>query len=186
MEPSTSAERYIMSGEEPIELPALSAQRRGPSAAVCASGHVFSWLVDAGAAASYCAKCGDPILVACPACNGTLPPDGEMLAWVPYHANCGYCGKAYPWKADEIARAKRTLAEQAEVENWSDAVKARADALVDDIAADRTAASGVVAALSWLARGGAENATPTFLDAIERLASATLKQALRANFPGRF
>jgi hypothetical protein len=175
-----------MFGNDPIELPSLAAQRRGPSAAVCASGHVLSWEIDAAAAAKYCAKCGDPILVACPACNNALPADGEMLEWVPYHSNCIYCGKAYPWKADEIARAKRTLAEQAEVENWSDDVKARADALVDDIAADRAAASGVLAALKWLAQHGAESATATILDAVERLGSVTLKQALRSSFPGQF
>ncbi len=181
----TSDERYVMFGEEPIELPALSAHRREPSAAVCASGHVLAWLVDAAVAPKFCAKCGDPILLACPACNGTLPGDGEMLHWVPYYGNCTYCGNAYPWKAADVARAKWTLAEQAEVQGWSDTVTARADALVDDIAADRTTASGVDAALQWLARHGADGATATIIDAVERLASATLKQALRANFPGR-
>ncbi len=96
------------------------------------------------------------------------------------------CGRAYPWKAAEIARAKRTLAEQGETENWSDAIKARADELVDDIAADRATASGVAAALEWLALRGGEDATATILDAVERLASATLKQALRPTFPGLF
>lgn len=175
-----------MGGEEPIELPFLSAQRSGPGAAVCASGHVFSWSVDPSAAPRYCAKCGDPILVACPACSAILPGDAEMLEWVPYHAHCANCGNAYPWKAGDLARAKRTLAEQAELEAWSDAVKARADELVDDIAADRASASGVVTALAWLARHGAENTAAPIFDAVERVASLTLKQALRANSPGRF
>ncbi|HTJ26020.1 MAG TPA: DUF2321 domain-containing protein [Candidatus Limnocylindria bacterium] len=175
-----------MSGKDPIELPGLAQQRRGPTAAVCASGHVFSWSIDAANAPSYCAKCGDRILLVCPACNGALPDDPEMLAWVPYHTNCTSCGRAYPWKADAIARAKRTLAEQAEIENWSDTIKARADDVVDDIAADRAAPSAVIAALAWLARHGAESATETILDAVERLASPTLKQSLRASFPGRF
>jgi len=175
-----------MFGDKPIELPALAAHRSGPSAAVCASGHVFAWFIDAVLAPKYCAKCGDPILVACPECSAVLPGDGEMLQWVPYHSNCWQCGKAYPWRAADIARAKRTLAEQAEVEHWSDAVKARADELVDDIAADRPAASGVVAAIKWLELHGAENATPTILDTIERLASTTLKTALRPSFPGLF
>jgi hypothetical protein len=109
-----------------------------------------------------------------------------MLQWVPYYSNCPNCGQAYPWKAAEITRAKRTLAEQAEVERWSDAVKARAGELVDDIAADRATPSGVVAALKWLAQHGGESAEAPILDAIEGLASATLKQALRADFPGRF
>jgi hypothetical protein len=173
-------------GKEPIELPSLSAQRRGPSAAVCASGHVFSWLVDPAVVEKYCAKCGDPILIACPTCDATLPADEGMLQWVPFYGNCMSCGRAYPWKAAEIARAKRTLAEQGETENWSDAIKARADELVDDIAADRATASGVAAALEWLALRGGEDATATILDAVERLASATLKQALRPTFPGLF
>lgn len=175
-----------MFGDKPIELPAFSAQRSGPGAAVCASGHVLAWLIDPSVAVAFCAKCGERILVACPACNNTLPADGEMLEWVPYHAHCTYCGKAFPWIADEVARAKRTLAEQAELERWSDAVRARADELVDDIAADRTAPSGVVAALKWLAAHGGESAAPTILETIERLAGVTLKQALRANFPGSF
>jgi hypothetical protein len=174
-----------MFGDEPIELPALSAERRGPSAAVCASGHVLSWFVDAVAVPNYCGKCGGVVFVACPACNAPLPADAEMLQWVPYYVNCPDCGKTYPWQADEIARAKRTLAEQAENENWSDGVKARAAELVDDIAADRTAASGVDAALQWLANHGAESATATILDTVERIGSATLKQALRATYPGR-
>ena len=181
-----STEIPNMSGEEPIELPALAAERSGPSAAVCTNGHVFAWLIYAVLAPKHCAKCGDPVLVACPACNAALPADGEMLQWVPYHENCWQCGNPYPWKSANIARAKRTLAEQAEVEQWSAAVEARADELVDDIAADRTAASGVLAALEWLAQHGAENATPTILDTIERLASTTLKTALRARFPGNF
>ena len=153
---------------------------------MCTNGHVFAWLIDAVLAPKYCSKCGDPVLVACPVCNAVLPADGEMLQWVPYHENCWQCGKAYPWKAANIARAKRTLAEQAQVEQWSEAAKARADELVDDIAADRTAASGVLAALDWLAQDGAESATPTILHAIERLATTALKTALRARFPGSF
>lgn len=186
MGPTAFAEVPVMRGKEPIELPALAAQRRGPSAAVCTSGHVFGWLVDPGEEVAYCPKCGDPVLLACPACNGALPADGEMLQWVPYDGNCTFCGQAYPWKATHIAHAKQTLAEQAELEGWSDAVKVRADQLVDDIAADRAKASSVVTGLQWLARHGAESATATLLDTIERLATAALKQALRPSFPGLF
>jgi len=175
-----------MSGEEPIELPALSAHRRGPSAAVCASGHVFAWSLDPEFGVKYCPKCGDPILTACPTCERVLPADAEMLQWVPYYQNCLWCGKPYPWKAAAIERAKRTLSEQAQVEHWNDAVRSRADELVDDIAADRAVASGVVAALSWLGEHGAQSATETILDTLEPLASAALKQALRPTYPGLF
>lgn len=174
-----------MSGDEPIELPALSAERHGPTAAVCANGHVLSWFVDAVLVPKYCAKCGGLVFVACPACHAPLPADGEMLQWVPYHVNCPDCGTAYPWQADEIARAKRALAEQAETENWGDTVIARAAALVDDIAADRAAPSGVDAALQWLAKHGAQSATATILDTVERIGSGALRQALRASYPGR-
>ena len=109
-----------------------------------------------------------------------------MLQWVPYYQNCLWCGKAYPWKAAAIERAKRTLAEQAQVEHWSDAVRSRADELVDDIAADRAVASGVVAALNWLEEHGAQSATATILDTLEPLASAALKQGLRPTYPGLF
>jgi hypothetical protein len=175
-----------MSADEPIELPGLSAQRRGPSAAVCASGHLFSWFVEGPVEPAYCLQCGDPILFACPICKAALPPDGEMLRWVPYHGNCMYCGTAYPWKAAEIARAKRALAEQADVAQWEPAVRSRADELVDDIAANRASAFGVAAAVTWLARSGGATAETTILDTVERLASAELKQALRPLFPGHF
>lgn len=175
-----------MSDQEPIELPSLSAMRRGPSAAVCTSGHLLSWEIDPAVAAKYCVKCGDPIIVACPTCSNPLPADGEMLEWVPYHSNCLFCGNAYPWKAGDIARAKRTLAEQAEVERWDDAVRARANELVDDIAAERATGSGIVAALKWLEQQGAQSATPAILDAVERLATPALKAALRPTYPGLF
>lgn len=175
-----------MSDDEPIELPGLSAQRREPTAAVCATGHVLSWFVDPTLIPEFCPKCGDPVLVACPSCNRPLPPDGEMLQWVPYHGNCMYCGQPYPWKADEILRAKRTIAEQAEVEHWEPAVKARAEELVDDIAADRATSSDVDAAVRWLDLHGGGAAVLTIIEAVERLGGVTLRQALRANFPGRF
>jgi hypothetical protein len=175
-----------MSDDEPIELPGLSAHRRGPSAAVCASGHVFAWFVEGQIEARYCEKCGDPILFACPACGGPFPPDAEMLQWVPYYPNCMYCGKPYPWRAAEIRRAKRALAEQAETGNWDAAVKARADELVDDIVADRAAASSVAAGITWLERHAGERAAATILDAVDRLGSTALKQALRPSFPGVF
>lgn len=175
-----------MSDHEPIELPALSAHRRGPSAAVCASGHVVAWFVDGPIEERYCPKCGDPILFACEACGGALPPDAEMLQWVPYHANCIYCGKPYPWRAAEIRRAKTTIAEQAENEAWSVAVRERADELLDDVVADRVAAASVAAGVKWLERHGSERAGATMLEAVERLGSASLKQALRPSFPGIF
>lgn len=186
MGPKLSLEPYAMSADEPIELPALSALRAGPSAAVCAGGHLASWFIEPAAAPKYCVTCGAPVLTACPSCGSALPGDGEMLAWVPYHGNCAVCGKAYPWKADDVARAKRTLAEQAESESWSADVTARATELVDEIAADRATASGVRAALQWLDGRGAGTARETIVDTIDRLASATLKQAVRADFPGRF
>lgn len=175
-----------MAGDEPIELPGLSAERRGPSAAVCASGHLFAWLVEGPIDAACCLQCGDPILFACPACHRALPADGEMLQWVPYHGNCMYCGAAYPWKAAEIARAKRALAEQADTKHWSAAKTVRADELVDDIAANRATASGVAAAVKWLAHEDGDVAEATVLDTVARLANADLKQALRPLFPGLF
>jgi hypothetical protein len=175
-----------MSEDTPIELPGLSAERHGPGAAVCVNGHVVAWLLDAPLAPKHCAKCGDNVIVSCPKCNAVLPGDAEMLQWVPYYGYCWRCGEAYPWRAADIIRAKRTLSEQAEVEHWDDAVKRRAQELVDDIAADRAAASGVNAALQWLSSHGAENATPTILDAVDRLADMKLKQSLRSNFPGAF
>ncbi|MBV8367756.1 MAG: DUF2321 domain-containing protein [Candidatus Eremiobacteraeota bacterium] len=175
-----------MGPDEPIELPGLSAQRRGPSAAVCASGHVLAWFVEGPIEETYCPKCGDPILFACEACGRPLPPDAEMLQWVPYHGNCIYCGQPYPWRAAEIERAKRSLAEYAETEHWSEPVQARANELLADVAADRIAPSAVVAGVKWLEQHAGEHAPATILDAIERLGSATLKQALRPSFPGIF
>jgi hypothetical protein len=172
--------------EDPIVLPHLAAHRRGASAAVCASGHVLAWHVEPDVEVGFCPKCGDRILLECPACHAALPPDPSMLQWVPYHSNCASCGKAYPWIAAEISRAKRTLAEQAEVEHWDEGLRARAEELVDDIAADRVTASGVVAALRWLAQRGATSAETAILEEVDKLASATLKQGLRPTFPGLF
>jgi hypothetical protein len=175
-----------MGRDEPIELPGLSAQRRGPSAAVCASGHVLAWFVEGPIEEAYCPKCGDRILFACESCGGPFPPDAEMLQWVPYYVNCMYCGKPYPWRAADLERANRSLVEYADVEHWDEAVTARAHELVADIAADRIAPSAVVAGVRWLEQQAGERASATILDAIERLGSATLKQALRPSFPGIF
>ncbi|MGH7329753.1 MAG: DUF2321 domain-containing protein [Polyangiaceae bacterium] len=175
-----------MHEDEPIVLPGLAADRSGPTAAVCTSGHVLSWIVDPSIQIPHCGKCGDPILRSCPACRAPMPPDPEMLQWVPYHSYCQACGKPYPWIDSEITRAKRALAEHAEVEHWSDDTKARADKLVDDIAAGRATGSEIVAALGWLRQRGAEKAEPPILDAIERLAGPELKTALRPSFPGQF
>jgi len=175
-----------MSEEHPIVLPGLAAQRRGPSAAVCVNGHVYAWHVEPAEEVGYCAKCGATVLLACPACNAWMPADGEMLKWVPYHAYCGSCGKPYPWIDADITRAKRTLAERAGVEQWSADVVARAGQLLSDIVADRAAPSEVTATVSWLETHGAESAVPAILDAIERLGSTELKQALRPSFPGLF
>lgn len=109
-----------------------------------------------------------------------------MLKWVPYHTNCIACGKPYPWIAADIARAERTLAERAEVENWNEAGKARASELVDDIVADRATPSEILAGLKWLAQHDCESAEPTILEAIDRLGSVAIKQALRSSFPGQF
>ncbi len=171
---------------EPIELPALAAERHGPCAAVCTNGHVYAWFTEAPLVPKHCAKCGADVIVACPGCRAPLPADGEMLKWVPYHPYCFQCGNPYPWRAAEMSRIKRTLSEQAEVERWTDAVKTRAHELVEDIAAERAAASGVNSALQWLAEHGAEHAQQTILDAIDRLGDMQLKQSLRSHYPGVF
>ncbi|MBV8073990.1 MAG: DUF2321 domain-containing protein [Candidatus Eremiobacteraeota bacterium] len=172
--------------DEPIVLPGLAQEQRGPSAAVCASGHVLTWYVEPAVELAFCPRCGEGVLRACPHCRAPLPADAEMLQWVPYHAHCGACGKAYPWRAREIARAKRTLAEQAEVEGWDGELAARANEMLDDLIAERAAPSAIVAGLRWLSAHGAESATPAMLDAVERLGTAELKTALRPSFPGLF
>ena len=172
--------------DHPIVLPGLAAHRREPSAAVCPNGHVLAWLVEPDVPVGYCPQCGGEVLFACPACHAVLPPDGEMLKWVPYHTHCSSCGKPYPWIAADVERAKRTLAEQAQVEKRSDDVSARANALVDDIIADRAAPSEVVATVKWLEHSEAESAASTILETVERLGSVNLKQALRPSFPGLF
>lgn len=153
---------------------------------MCRGGDVLSWFVDPTVVPKFCPKCGEPVLTTCPACSETLPPDGEMLQWVPYHGNCMYCGAAYPWKAADVARAKRTLAEQAEVAAWAPSARERAEALIDEIAAGRATPSNVDAALEWLARQGAEDAREPVLDFIERLSDPALKQALRGRYPDRY
>ena len=175
-----------MSEQDPIVLPGLAAERRGPTAAVCTSGHVYAWLLEPETETGYCPKCGDAILVACPSCGEGLPPDPSMLQWVPYHAFCVGCGRPYPWTQTELSKAKRTFAERAEVDRWDDTVKSRAAELVDDIAGERATASAVVAAIAWLEQHGAEHATPAILDLIDKLGSANLKTALRPHFPGTF
>jgi hypothetical protein len=146
---------------------------------------VVSWFTEPSDVGRYCGKCGAAVILACPSCNAPLPGDPEMLQWVPYHGNCPECGKAYPWKADDVARAKRTLAEQAQVEAWSDVVKARADELVDDIAADRATASSVSAALNWLSANGAETARGTIVETIDRLGGESLRHLVRWESPDR-
>ena len=172
--------------DDPIVLPGLAAQRAGPSAAVCTSGHVLRWLVDPSVEIQHCPKCGDRILFACPACSAPLPPDGEMLQWVPYHSFCSTCGKPYPWIGSEIARAKRALAEAGEAERWDETVMQRAGELIDDIAGERTTPSYVTAGVHWLSQRGAENAAQTVLDVVGRLGTAELKQGMRPHFPGQF
>ncbi len=186
MDRTARAEVSVMPGKDPIELPALAAQRRGPSAAVCANGHVYGWLVEPDLVASHCPKCGAAVLVACPACHTPLPGDAGMLQWVPYDGNCASCGAAFPWKADCIARLRRTLAEQADVERWSADVAARANALLGDIAADVATGNEVATAVKWLEQQGAESAPATVLEAVDLLGAAPLKQALRPLFPGLF
>lgn len=174
-----------MSERDPIVLPGLAAMR-GPVAAVCGNGHVYSWLLDPAEQIGYCSKCGDTILVSCPSCQAPLPADGEMLKWVPYHAYCSGCGKPYPWVAADISRAKRTVSEMSEAEKWSEPVEKRALELIDEIVATTATPSSVVAGVAWLESSGAQSATPAILDAIERLGSADLKTALRPHFPGVF
>lgn len=174
-----------MPDKDPIVLPSLAASR-GPTAAVCPEGHVFSWFLDPSEEIGFCRKCGGAILTTCPQCNAILPGDGEMLKWVPYHAYCGSCGKPYPWTASDINRAKRAIAEAAEAEGWSSEVKARADEIVDEIVADRATASSVRAGVEWLEHRGAQNATQAIVDALSRLGNPDLKTALRAYFPGVF
>ena len=174
-----------MSERDPIVLPGLAATR-GPTAAVCGNGHVYSWLLDPSEQLGYCAKCGEVILVACPSCQAPLPADGEMLKWVPYHSYCSACGKPYPWVAADIDRAKRAVGELCEAEGWSEAVTRRALESIDEIVAATATASSIVAAVAWLEHNGAQSVTAVILDAVERLANADLKTALRPHFPGVF
>lgn len=167
-------------------LPSLASEQRGPTAAVCTSGHVYSWLVEPTTETGYCPKCGDPILLACPSCNAGLPADPSMLQWVPYHFYCVACGKPYPWIAAEILRANRTLEECAEVEGWDETVTSRARELIDDIVGERATPSAVLAAIAWLEGRRARSATQALLDTIDKLGSANLKTSLRPHYPGSF
>ena len=172
--------------DAPIQLPGLAAERQPPSAAVCQSGHVLAWHVDPSLVPPFCPKCGERVLVACPACGAALPANEDQLEWIPYHANCVQCGAPYPWKTADVERAKRAVAEQAEVDRWDDALRARADELIADISADRAAPAGVRAGLRWLAAHAGDDATEAILDLIDRLPQPELKRALRSTYPDRF
>ena len=173
-----------MPEEEPIVLPWL--RSRGPSAAVCANGHVLAWFLEEGVDAGFCPKCGEKALRSCPECHAPLPPDPEMLKWVPYHGYCTSCGEPYPWIAADVARARRTIEQQAQVEKWTDEMRTRGLALVDAIVAERATPSELLATVKWLELSGSENATNAILDAVGLLGGADLKTALRPHFPGLF
>ncbi len=142
-----------------------------------------SWFVYTYQSAPHCMECGEPILTECPNpdCKLPLPPGENVADWVPYHNHCPQCGKAYPWRADAVERAKRSIEEEAEVEDWNAAVKERALELVGDIASDKASGSGVATTLKWLAQRGAEGAQSIMLDLVKSIASDALKDALRAH-----
>lgn len=109
-----------------------------------------------------------------------------MLKWVPYHSYCGNCGKAYPWVAADIRRAERAIFEMSEAQSWNEATKTRAIELIHEIVGTTATPSSVVATVGWFEHHDAQSASAVILDAIDRLASAELKTALRAHFPGAF
>lgn len=107
-----------------------------------------------------------------------------MADWVPYHNNCYACGKPYPWRADAIERAKRSLEEEAEVEGWNVAARDRALELVGEIASDKATGGTVATALKWLGQRGADGARSIIVDTVKSIGSDALKEALRAHgFP---
>lgn len=155
-----------------------------PRAAVCRGGHVQAWFVYAHAPAPHCMKCGEPVITECPnpECSTPLPADDNMGEWVTeYHQHCPACGKPYPWRADAIERARRSLEEAAEVEDWNVAVKDRALELVGEIAADKASGSSVATALRWIEQRGGKGAKSIILDVVKSIGTDALETALRSH-----
>jgi hypothetical protein len=163
---------------------ATKSARNDPIAAVCSQGHVLEWALCGQELGDFCSRCGGTILTSCADCKKPLPGDPCARRGIPYPPYCKYCGKPYPWQADTIARAKRTIEEQADVEEWDISIRERALELIDDISADKANASGVRTALRWIEQRGGGGAKSIIGDCIKSIGSDALKAGIKAHFPG--
>lgn len=127
-------------------------------------------------------RCGSRILTECPNadCGVPLPPNDHPVEGEEYLGYCPACGHAYPWRERAVQRAKRTLEELAEVEDWNEAAKERALELVDEIATDTATASLIETRLAWLSQRGAEAAKSVIIELVKSIATDGLKAILKA------
>jgi hypothetical protein len=146
-------------------------------------GHIATWDTQIRALVEHCGGCGEPILTQCPACKKGL--DGRDYTFVNntdvYDAYCNGCGTAYPWRADAIHRAKRALADEADIEQWNTAVTERATEMIDDISRDRTTGAQVITSIKWLGQRGGDGAKAIILDTIKSIGSEALKGYLKGH-----
>ena len=151
-------------------------------AAVCQAGHIATWDETIKPSTPHCGRCGAVVLTACPSCNRIL--EGRSYEFAtdaqPYDAYCKECGKPFPWRIAAVERAKRTLAVEADVEDWNVAVKDRASEMIDDIASDSAKGSEVVSSLKWLAQRGGEGAKAIIVDTIRSIGPEALKGYLKS------
>jgi hypothetical protein len=94
--------------------------REGYEAAqVCLNGHLVTTMTESHPEwmRKFCESCGEPTIVACPACNQSIPGFNRTSSAIGFHyeppAFCGDCGKPFPWTDRRLAAA-RELANEAE------------------------------------------------------------------------
>jgi len=103
-----------------------------------------------------------------------------MGDWVPYHNYCSSCLKPYPWIGDRLARAKRMIEDESDIQAWDVATKERALELADDLAADRLEPQAISTTARWIEQRAPKEAVGFVWEIVKSLATDSAKNWLRS------
>lgn len=148
-------------------------------AAICDRGDVEYQCVGNCEVPARCSRCGSRVLTACDACKKPIP---TCYTRRPDH--CVGCGSAYPWTTAAREEVLKTLALQAEVEEWDDARKERTQEFFDEVADGSISAERVEATITWFGQRFGEAAKSTLWGIVRAVGTEGVKSVLRAHgFP---
>lgn len=159
------------------------------TALVCERGHRITGRLEeeTGSVPDFCERCGAPTMAGCLHCNSRILGEWSNVyeaSSVPPPLHCTGCGRAFPWRAAALERARRVSEMEAEIRGFDQQTREQLAAFTELVAEERATPDEASTFGQWFRQKAGPEAARTIGGVLKDAATSAIADIIRKTMMG--